>query len=104
MSACAAERGIDFCVECTDYLCDDLKQFQAETPHRAELWDDLAQIKAVGWRKWLVQARDNYTCPECGAINSAYDQVCRICGQDPSCSFVRNHRQEIAEFCNRTSQ
>jgi len=36
MFSCAAERGIDFCSECEDYPCNDLKQFQAERPHRIE--------------------------------------------------------------------
>ena len=104
MSACAAQRGIDFCVECADYPCDHLEQFQSETPHRLELWDDLAQIEAIGWQKWLAQARAKYVCPDCGTINSAYDQACRTCGQEPSCGFVSRHRQAIAEFCRATGQ
>jgi len=98
MSACAAERGIDFCVECADYPCEELRQFQAHIPHRIELWDDLERIRAIGWQTWLVEARNKYVCPECQTINSAYDPSCRQCGAAPSCEYVRRHQDETARF------
>ncbi len=98
MFSCAAERGIDFCVECQKYPCSDLKQFQSERPHRIELWDDLEQIKAMGYEYWLNSIRTNYACPECQTINSAYDLKCRKCGEEPSCSYVAKHKQEIEQF------
>jgi hypothetical protein len=48
MFECATKRGIDFCIECDEYPCDDLKQFQAAMPHRIDLWDDLKRIKTIG--------------------------------------------------------
>ena len=64
MFACAAERGIDFCSECEDYPCDDLKQFQSAMPHRIELWANLERIKSVGYKQWLKEIRENYSCPQ----------------------------------------
>jgi len=98
MYSCAAERGIDFCVECADYPCGDLKQFQSEMPHRIELWDALDQIKADGYEKWLKNARKNYSCRKCGTVNSAYDSTCRKCGEEPSCDYVAKHKQAIETF------
>ncbi|MBI1921680.1 MAG: DUF3795 domain-containing protein [Geobacter sp.] len=98
MSACAAERGIDFCSECEEYPCGHLKEFQAERPHRIELWDDLDRIKAVGQEQWLREIRERYACPRCGAINSAYDLKCRKCGEEPSCGYVARHGEAIAQF------
>lgn len=98
MFACAAERGIDFCVECDEYPCRDLKQFQSERPHRIELWDDLERIGAVGYKQWLQEMSENYSCPQCRAINSAYDLKCRKCGEEPSCGYVAKHQQEIERF------
>lgn len=91
MFSWAAERGIDFCVECEDYPCSDLKQFQSERPHRIELWDDLEQIKDMGYKYWLNKVRQNYICPQCQTINSAYDLNCRKCDQEPSCDYVSKH-------------
>ena len=98
MFACAAERGIEFCVECTEYPCDDLKQFQSERPHRIELWDDLERIRAIGHKHWLKEISGNYTCPQCQIINSAYDLKCRKCGEEPSCGYVAKHKQAIEHF------
>jgi hypothetical protein len=95
MYACAAGRGIDFCGECDRYPCADLQQFQAEKPHRLELWANLARIKAVGYEQWLAEIRGRYTCPRCRTINSCYDLQCRSCGGDPSCAFVAEHREAI---------
>lgn len=97
MFACAAERGIDFCVECAEYPCDDLKRFQSERAHRIELWDDLERIKTIGYKRWLKEIRGNYTCPRCRSINSAYDLKCRKCGEDPSCGYVAKHKQAIEQ-------
>jgi hypothetical protein len=77
MSACAIEQGIDFCIECKDYPCEDLKQFQSAMPHRIELWDNLERIKANGYKHWLKEIRELYTCPQCRSINSAYDLKCQ---------------------------
>ena len=98
MAACAAERGIDFCSECADYPCDELKTFQAALPHRIELWDNLARIGSVGYQQWLREIRANYACPQCHAINSAYDLKCRKCGGEPSCGYVARHREKIEQF------
>ncbi len=97
MHTCAVEKGIDFCVECDEYPCIDIKQFQSERPHRIELWDSLSRIKEVGYKSWLKENRENYKCPKCNIINSAYDLKCRKCGEEPSCSYVSKHKDAIVE-------
>ena len=55
MSACATERGIDFCSECDEYPCDELKRFQSAMPHRIELWVNLdALVKSRNWYNSLI--------------------------------------------------
>jgi hypothetical protein len=98
MSACAAQRGIDFCSECEAYPCDDLRQFQAAMPHRIELWANLARIKSVGYQQWLEEMKGNYSCPRCKTLNSAYDLKCRKCGEEPSCHYVAKHRHVIEQY------
>ena len=98
MFACAAGRGIDFCSECQEYPCDDLKQFQSAMPHRIELWTNLERVKSVGYKQWLKEIREDHTCPRCQTLNSTYDLKCRKCGEDPSCSYVEKHRQEIEDY------
>jgi predicted RNA-binding Zn-ribbon protein involved in translation (DUF1610 family) len=98
IEACAAAQGLEFCGDCAQYPCELLKIFQGERPHRAELWRDLARIRAAGWAKWLEEKAGDYSCPACGTVNSAYDLACRRCGREPSCRFVAGHREEIERY------
>jgi hypothetical protein len=101
MSACAAQRGLDFCSECEEYPCEDLTRFQSAMPHRIELWNNLDRIKSVGYEQWLQEVRENYACPQCDSLNSAYDIRCRKCGREPSCTYVAKHRHEIEEHLKK---
>jgi len=92
---CAEELEIDFCINCKDYPCENLKHFQAKMPHRIELWEDLERIQAVGALKWLNEVKEKYMCTECKTINSAYNIKCRKCGNTPSCKFVELYYDEI---------
>lgn len=98
MSSCADERGIDFCSECEEYPCDDLKRFQSAMPHRIELWVNLERIKFIGYKQWLKEIRETYTCPQCQTLNSTYDLKCRKCGEEPSCNYVARHKLAIEQF------
>jgi hypothetical protein len=101
MSACAAEKDIDFCGECEDYPCEELRKFQAEMPHRIELWDTQERIKDVGYEKWIQEMREHYSCPKCHTINSAYDLICWNCGNDPSCNYVNRNKKAIMEYVTK---
>lgn len=92
---CADERGLTFCAFCDEYPCTMLKEFQAQLPHRAELFEDGERIREVGHDQWFEEVRARYTCPECQAINSAYDLNCRKCGNDPGSPFAERHRERI---------
>lgn len=98
MSACTREKGIDFCNECGEYPCEDLKTFQAAMPHRMELWENLARIGEVGYEKWFEEKIPHYSCPECGNLNPPYAISCRQCGHEPGSAYVRRHRAAIEEY------
>jgi len=95
MTACSAEKGIDFCGECSEYPCEELKAFQVKMPHRIELWKSHDRIVEVGYEKWYAEMIEHYSCAECGTLNSAYDIACRKCGKVPSCNYVNLHKEEI---------
>jgi len=96
-TVCAAEKGVEFCGECAEYPCEELKVFQAELPHRIELWKSQERIKEVGYEKWYAEMTEHYSCPQCGTLNSAYDLACRKCGTTPSCNYVSLHKEEILQ-------
>ena len=90
-------KAIDFCVECSDYPCQEIRNFQSVMAHRLELWKSQARIKEAGWEQWYREMAEHYSCPECGAINSAYDRKCRKCGATPSCEYVSANKEGIAQ-------
>ena len=48
MAKCAAEKGVEICGECYRVPRKNLQAFQAEMPHRIELWKSQERIKEVG--------------------------------------------------------
>lgn len=103
MAQCAAEKGIDFCGECTEYPCAELKEFQSKMPHRIELWNNHERIKEVGYEKWYEEMNEYYSCSECGTINSAYDlKGCRKCGNALANDYIRHHKDEIIKHLSKT--
>ena len=101
MTRCAGEKGLDFCGQCREYPCVELKTFQSQMPHRIELWESQQRIAEAGFRTWYGEMVAHYSCPECGTINSAYDERCRECRATPSCNFARLHEKEVAVLRSR---
>ncbi len=95
MSKCAADKGVDFCGQCPEYPCDALRAFQEAMPHRIELWQSQERIKEAGYETWYEEMAERFSCPKCGTMNSTYDMKCRKCGEEPSCEYVRIHKDEI---------
>ncbi len=103
MVDCAKGKGIDFCVECDEYPCDELRAFKEKRPHRIELWENQKRIKEVGYNRWYEEMVEHYTCPQCGILNSAYDLKCRACETEPSCTYVNRHKNEILSYLSKKS-
>jgi hypothetical protein len=97
MYKCAADKGVAFCGECSEYPCEELKTFRGEVPHRIELWKSQQRIKEAGFETWYQEMVEHFSCRACGTINSAYDAACWKCGAAPSCDYVSVHKEEIAE-------
>lgn len=101
MMNCTAEKGIRFCVECSEYPCEDLKAFQQQQPHRNELWESQERIKDAGFETWYKEMMDHYACPACGTINSAYDLDCRKCGNTPGSRYAELHKEEVLHSASK---
>jgi len=95
--SCAKKKGAEFCGQCPDYPCSDLKVFQSLAPHRLELWNSHERIKTKGWETWFAEMAEMFACPDCGTLNSAYHLACRQCGRTPSNQFAEKHQDKIKE-------
>ena len=101
MLSCTNDKEIDFCIECSEYPCEEIKLFQSKYPHRIELWSDLEKIKSIGYLAWFKEKEEHYRCKNCNTINSGWDLRCRKCDFEPSSNYVE---QNIVEIHRRLNQ
>lgn len=87
----AQNKEIDNCEECHDFPCDELREFQGQMPHRAELFESARFRKEKGVTQWLEKMKEDYSCESCGFINSPYYIICKKCGNDPGNKFIRRN-------------
>jgi len=81
---CAVKKGIEHCVDCTDYPCKMYGMWQSASkilPHIREAALSLEVIKHDGVDSWLMAQKKRWSCPDCGAQYSWYAPVCSRCGR-----------------------
>lgn len=79
---CAMARGVEFCFECTDYPCNQLRAFAADdSPHHSVVLKNLEAIRVKGVAAWLEEQKARWSCPQCGTRFSWYDRRCGRCRQ-----------------------
>ncbi|MFW9881780.1 MAG: hypothetical protein ACFFG0_52620 [Candidatus Thorarchaeota archaeon] len=49
----------------------------------------------------MVDMMKNYSCLECGTINSTYDPPCRSCGHQPSNQYTKRYDKKISKFLTK---
>jgi hypothetical protein len=92
---CTFEKGIEFCGPCPEFPCRKLKDFQSGMPHRFEILESLNRMKELSRENWLIEMKENYSCPQCNTVNIAYDMACRKCGYTPGSRFVLRNLELI---------
>jgi hypothetical protein len=82
LKECARKKGLEFCIECTDYPCKDLEKFKTDKlyPYHAEVYGYLETIKKRGRNTWIEDMKKRWSCPECTAALIWWDTVCPECG------------------------
>lgn len=95
---CTLKNEVEFCGLCNEYPCNELIIFQSNMPHKVEILESQSRLKEIGLEQWLIEMKENYSCPQCNVINSAYDIACRNCENTPSCKFVDLHKDLIDKY------
>jgi hypothetical protein len=81
MRLCAREKGLEFCIECSDYPCWVLSAFRNDdAPHHSMVLRNLEQIRNLGVEGWLEAQAARWSCPVCGKRFGWYDETCEGCG------------------------
>ncbi len=72
---------IDFCYECDNFPCENLKRLNQgyEERYGTSLVGNLKRLKEIGLENWIKEQRQLYRCPKCGGRISVHDKLCYRC-------------------------
>ena len=73
---------IEFCYECPDFPCKNLKHIDKRyaTRYHMSLIENLQTIKEHGLDKLMQTQQNKWECPECGGTICCHNGICFSCG------------------------
>jgi hypothetical protein len=74
---------IDYCFECTDFPCENLKTLDARyrVKYRMSMIDNLKYIQKNGVDQFLKKEQERWRCPTCGELICVHNEICYTCNQ-----------------------
>jgi len=80
---CAAQNGVDFCVNCSSFPCVMIKRLDKSYRQRYQvsLIDNAVRLKTAGTAQFLREEKERWTCVDCGGVISLHDRICSECGK-----------------------
>lgn len=92
---CCISKELDFCFQCSEYPCPELKKFKniERLPHLSVNLENLETIRDGGLENWLVAQKNRWKCPACETKFSWYEENCQNCGKK-----LYNSRDEKEKF------
>ena len=80
MRACAFEKGITYCSQCSDFPCQIIIDFNNDgRPHHSEVLTNVRCQQEIGIDAWLNEQEKRWRCPDCGCATEWYDTKCPQC-------------------------
>lgn len=81
LRACALERELTHCAECSDFPCQRIVDFNNDgIRHHSEVLQNIQRQQEVGIDGWLGEQKATWSCPNCGCAIDWYARQCRDCG------------------------
>jgi predicted amidophosphoribosyltransferase len=88
--ACAKEKKVEGCVECAEYPCQEVKKrtgyisevMRDVLPHTKVMFRNIDVIKEKGLDYWVKDQERRWSCPQCGAPFTWYQETCNKCGRE----------------------
>lgn len=84
IKACAQGRGYEFCDECSEFsTCESMQKFlkNANWPVEQIISNNMESVRRNGLSQWLEMQERRWSCTNCGAAHSWWDEICPECGQ-----------------------
>jgi hypothetical protein len=84
LKACAKEKELDFCYQCSAYPCANLTAFKedARYPYHQEVYEYMKIIEKEGKDTWLEKMKIRWSCPECHKAASWWELSCQECNKE----------------------
>ena len=76
--ACAQEKRLEGCHQCSDFPCNNIRNFPLE-PARDKILESIPRWKELGTERWVAEQEKRYTCPKCGTLLHRYATGCTNC-------------------------
>lgn len=81
---CAADHGVTWCFQCTEFPCQRLEDFKDVhvvngISHHVHLVEELRYMKEHGTENWLKMQENKGKCPACGNMLYWFDRRCPHC-------------------------
>ena len=71
---------IDFCFQCKDYPCDNLKRLvKGYKKYNYNFIDNLTFIRDNSLEAFIVKEKNQYMCPQCGDTICIHNKKCYTC-------------------------
>jgi len=81
-----SNKEIDFCFECKDFPCENLKKLDTRyrTRFNMSMIENLKYIEKNGISKFIENEVERWKCPKCGGVICVHNGKCYDCGtQEP---------------------
>jgi hypothetical protein len=77
------ENKLKFCYACKKFPCLRMKQLDKRyrTKYSMSMLENLENIKKTGIKKFIINERSRWACPECKGIICVHRPECQTCGQ-----------------------
>lgn len=77
---CARDRGVTFCVDCSEYPCDRIRRSLSSVPYLPAICRDALRLHEAGISGWLREEDTRWRCPGCETPVAAGTGTCAHCG------------------------
>jgi ribosomal protein S27AE len=84
-----ATKQIEYCFECTDFPCANLKTLdnRYREKYGMSMTENLSYIKAKGIKQFLKNEQERWKCPNCGGVICVHNKKCYTCNQTGKTKF-----------------
>lgn len=87
---CASGKGVEACIVCPDHPCPEVEKRKGYVasglkyllPHTKAIFQNMEVVQERGIEYWIQDQERRWSCPQCGAPFTWYQETCKTCGRE----------------------